>query len=46
MKYSYLDKEWHLIARFKVGSVPWMIDKEALAESIYKPGYATEKLFG
>ena len=34
---SYLDEGWLFIGSFKVGSVPGMINKEVLAQLIYKP---------
>ena len=34
---SYLDEGWLFISRFKVGSVPGMINKEMLAQYLYKP---------
>ena len=36
-KYSYLNKGWLFIGRFKVASLPGMINKELLAQFIYKP---------
>ena len=36
-KNSYLDEGWLFIGSFKVGSVPRMINKEVLAQFIYKP---------
>ena len=36
-KNSYLDEGWLFIGSFKVGSVPGMINKEVLAQYIYKP---------
>ena len=36
-KNSYLDEGWLFIGSFKVGSVPGMINKEVLAQFIYKP---------
>ena len=36
-KTSYLDKGWFFIGSFKVGSVPGMINKEVLAQFLYKP---------
>ena len=32
-----IDEEWLFIGRSKVGSVPGMINKEVLAQAIYKP---------
>ena len=34
---SYVDEGWLFISRFKVGSVPGMINKEMLAQYMYKP---------
>ena len=34
---SCLDEGWLSISSFKVGSVPGMINKEVLAQFIYKP---------
>ena len=36
-KNSCLDERWHFIGSVKVGSVPGMINKEVLAQFIYKP---------
>ena len=36
-KNSYLDKGWFFIGSFKVGSALGMINKEMLAQFIYKP---------
>ena len=36
-KNSYLDEGWLFIGSFKVGSVLGMINKEVLAQFIYKP---------
>ena len=36
-KNSYLDEGWLFIGRFKVGSISGMINKEVLAQFIYKP---------
>ena len=33
----YLDEGWFFMGTFKVGSVPGMINKEVLAQFIYKP---------
>ena len=33
------------VARFKDGNLPRMVNKEVLAEFIYKPTQLTEKLF-
>ena len=44
-KNSYLDEGWLFIGSFKVGSVPGMINKDVLAQFIYKPAQSTEKLF-
>ena len=34
---SYLNEGWLFIGRFKVGSLPRMINKDMLAQFIYKP---------
>ena len=36
-KNSYLNEDWLFIGRFKVGRLPRMINKEVLAQLIYKP---------
>ena len=36
-KNSYLDEGWLFIGSFKVESVPGMINKEMLAQLMYKP---------
>ena len=36
-KLATLDKGWFFIGSFKVGSVPGMINKEVLAQFLYKP---------
>ena len=36
-KNSYLDGGWLFVGSFKVGSVTGMINKEVLAQFIYKP---------
>ena len=37
IKNSYLEEEWLFIDRFKVGCVQGIINKEVLAQFIYKP---------
>ena len=44
-KNSYLNEVWLFLGRFKTGSLPRMINKEVLAQFIYKPIYSIEKLF-
>ena len=44
-KNSCLNEGWLFIGSFKVGSVKGVINKEVLAQFVYKPGYWTEKLF-
>ena len=44
-KNSYLDEGWLFIGSFKVGSAPGIINKEVLAQVIYKPEKLTERLF-
>ena len=36
-KNSYLNEEWLFIGRLKTGSLPRMINKEVLAQFLYKP---------
>ena len=36
-KNSHFDEGWLFIGSFKAGSAPGMIDKEVLAQFIYKP---------
>ena len=36
-KNGYLDKGWVFMGRLKAGPVPGMINKEVLAQFIYKP---------
>ena len=36
-KNSYLNPGWRFIGRFKVGSLPRMLNKDVLAQFIYKP---------
>ena len=36
-QHRYLDEGWLFIGRFKVGSVPGMINKEVFAQFIFKP---------
>ena len=40
-----VNEEWLFIGRFKVGSLPRMINKEVLAQIIHKPTSSTEKMF-
>ena len=43
-KNSYFDGGWLFIGAFKVGSVPGMINKDVLAQFIYKSTLSTEKI--
>ena len=43
-KNSYFDEGWLFIGTFKVGSVPGMINKDVLAQFIYKSTLSTEKI--
>ena len=43
-KNSHFDKGWLFIGTFKVGSVPGMINKDVLAQFIYKSTLSTEKI--
>ena len=36
-KNSYLNQGWLFIGKFKVGSLPRMINREVLAQFLYKP---------
>ena len=43
-KNSYFDEGWLFIGTFKVGSVTGMINKDVLAQFIYKSTLSTEKI--
>ena len=43
-KNSYFHKGWLFVGTFKVGSVPGMINKDVLAQFIYKSTSSTEKI--